>query len=72
MSFESELLPFVDFFQEFFISDTTYGLGPETFILYMQILLKPVSLITGFFVSDYKEQARSGPKDFPRYKHILL
>ena len=70
-SFERELLPFVDFSKNSLIRyDIRFG--TRNIILYMQILLQTGFSYNRFFVSDYKEQARSGPKDFPRYKHSLL
>ena len=70
-SFERELLPFVDFSRNSLYPirhtvwdqkhNSLYANSPKTGFSYIR-----------FFVSDYKEQARSGPKDFPRYKHILL
>ena len=69
--FESELLPFVDFSRNSLYPirhtvwdqkhNSSYANSPKTGFSYNR-----------FFVSDYKEQERSGPKDFPRYKHILL
>ena len=70
-SFESELLPFVDFSRNSLYPirrtvwdqkrNSLYANSPKTGFSHNR-----------FFVSDYKEQARSGPKDFPRCKYILL